>query len=126
MLKQQRNVTEMLTIDKIRDLLKAWGEWMNSPTSSDYRLGYATSASFTHIGEVITRSVGCAPSSEVSRIHDAMNSLSRYNGAYSMALYYKYQRKFTRKYAAKQMNTTERTYRDWVTQGENFIAGNYF
>jgi len=124
---QQKQVSDMTSIYKIRELLKAWGGWMNAPSTIGSCRGYPTSASFTHIGEVMSRSVtGIAPSTEVARIHDAMLALAQFNGAFCMALHHKYEYGTPRKAAARQMNTTERTYRDWVSYGENFIAGSFF
>ena len=112
-------------IKETRYALKKWGIYMRAPTSISSCRGYPNKSCILSDG--ITKQkyapVKTVPTLLVQKVDDAMKILQSFDSIACMALTHKYHYESIDREAAKDMNTSEKTYKTWCTNGENFIAG---
>lgn len=119
-----QTVKEMLTTDKLRKVLKWWGEWQCAIASHGYRLTYPHTSAFVHIGESrVEQTPIPTPSPIVLKVDDGMIFLSKFRPDVYLALRYKYEHQYINIDAAKEMHMSVALYKILVATGESFIAG---
>ena len=115
---------EMMTLDRVRKILKWWAEWQRAVASSGFRLTYPHTSPCIHIGETRTPPAPLPqPPPIVHRVDAAMTELSTFRADLYMALRNKYEFQYTDMDGSREMHVSIATYKTMITNGEHFIVG---